>query len=277
MRVLVWGHGSGLGLAVEQELRRTGHVVGAESGARWDAMVVATPESLSPRCEEASFVGRARRLVVLTSAEAPVRPLAAWAARAEQRTVLRMPFLYGPGVSSCPLTRYWRRMLPERPAVVVPRPEAERRRARGYIENVAAAVVWAATSPRAAGKDYAIADPGDFCEWEWAVEVGRACGWRGSIILAGEPVRGRELPLPGSGVIRREPGGRAGVGLRAGLIATIAWEQAHASPPADAEAAALAAGEDVWLRQVGLLDARGQAARWKASGSRGGMMFEPAR
>ena len=82
---------------------------------------------------------------------------------------------------------------------------------RGYVDNVAAAIVLAVTDDRAAGQVYNIAEPIAFTEAEWVHRIGEVAGWRGEVVT----VPRNRIPLPyrveqsldtDSGRIRRELG-----------------------------------------------------------------------
>lgn len=96
-------------------------------------------------------------------------------------TTLRRPMVYGPGD---PLHRfgYLKRMDDMRPTFCYRKTWPAWRGFRGYVENVAAAVVLATTNGKAAGRTYNLADPKAFEEQAWVRRIGRAAGWDGSVI-----------------------------------------------------------------------------------------------
>jgi nucleoside-diphosphate-sugar epimerase len=173
-------------------------------------------------------------------------------------TVLRLPMVYGPGD---PLHRQFpivKRMDDRRPAMIFEAKHAAWRGARGYVENVAAAIALATTNSRAAGRTYNIADPDNPSELEWAREVARIVGWSGEIVVLPNDRTPAHLRLPGnldqhwivdSSRIREELGYREPVPRDEAIGRTVEWERAN--PPAvavdprtfdyDAEDAALAA------------------------------------
>jgi nucleoside-diphosphate-sugar epimerase len=67
-------------------------------------------------------------------------------------TVLRLPVIYGPHDPQRRLAHYVRRMDDGRPAIALDERLARFRQSRGYVDNVAAAVVLAATADRARGR-----------------------------------------------------------------------------------------------------------------------------
>jgi nucleoside-diphosphate-sugar epimerase len=153
-------------------------------------------------------------------------------------TVLRLPFVYGPGDRQHRLFDHLRRMDAGRAAIAVRRDFASWRCTRGYVENVAAGVALAVTRPRAAGRIYNLGDETAFSEADWIREVGAAAGWRGDVVtvpedaLGGHPDLATEQDLVvDSSRARRELGFREVVPLEEGLERTIAWERAHPPHP----------------------------------------------
>jgi nucleoside-diphosphate-sugar epimerase len=153
-------------------------------------------------------------------------------------TVLRLPMVYGPGD---PLHRFFpalKRMDDGRPAILFPYDLAGFIPPRGYVEDVAAAIVLAAISDRAAGRIYNIATEQNFSELEWARKIGDAAGWKGSIVPLPATQTPEHLRMPvnaaqnwivSSRRIRDELGFVEPVSLDAGIQWTIRWERAN--PP----------------------------------------------
>lgn len=172
-------------------------------------------------------------------------------------TVLRLPMVYGPGD---PLHRLWplvRRMDDGRPAILMSAPMAAWRSPRGYVENVAVAIALAATSDKAAGRVYNVAEPVAYSELEWGRRVAAATGWRGEFVILPPDQMPVHLRMPAnfdqhwtadSTRIRAELGYAERVDVDSAIRTTIPWERAN--PPAipfapidyDAEDAALSAG-----------------------------------
>src|SRR5436190_9139027 len=97
-------------------------------------------------------------------------------------TVLRLPMVYGPGD---PLHRCFpllKRMDDRRPVILLEEKFAQWRSPRGYVENVAAAISLAATSQRATGRVYNVAESKCFSELEWARQIAGAADWRGEFV-----------------------------------------------------------------------------------------------
>ena len=172
-------------------------------------------------------------------------------------TVLRLPMVYGPGDPLHRLHPFLKRIDDRRPAILIAEDTAAWRAPRGYVENVAAAVALAAQSPRAAGRIYNVAEPQGFSEQEWAQNIGRVTGWKGSVLALPKHLTPEHLRVPynsaqhwtmSSARIRAELGYAEPVALDEALDRTVRWERAN--PPAQvnpnqfdyaAEDAALAA------------------------------------
>ncbi len=172
-------------------------------------------------------------------------------------TILRLPMVYGPGDPLHRLHPILKRINDGRPAILIQEEAARWRGPRGYVENVAAAIALAATSPQAAGRIYNVAEPQFFSELEWAQLIARATGWKGEVLAFLKEKTPAHLRIPynaaqhwtmSSARIRQELGYSEPVPLDAALERTIAWERAN--PPAEidpkqfdyaAEDAALAA------------------------------------
>lgn len=172
-------------------------------------------------------------------------------------TVLRLPMVYGPHDRQHRLHASLRRMDDGRPAILFSEGQAAWSWARGYVENVAAAVALALVNDRAAGRVYNVAEPETLTEAEWVQRVGQAVGWTGTVVALPEA----HLP-PGlasdldwryhlnadTSRLRAELGFTEIVSQAEALRRTIAWERAN--PPEGAEAPDYAA-EDAALAAAG--------------------------
>ena len=154
-------------------------------------------------------------------------------------TVLRLPMVYGPGDYQHRLFPFLKRMDDGRPAILLDEAEADWKWTRGYVENVADAIVLAVTDERAAGRIYNVGEPFTFTMAEWVEKIGEAVGWHGRIVRI---PRGR-LPEPlrwginaeqdivvDSSRIRRELGYAERVDIDEAIRRTVTWERDH--PPA---------------------------------------------
>lgn len=153
-------------------------------------------------------------------------------------TVLRLPMVYGPRDYQHRLYPYLKRMDDKRPAVILEDARLGTRWIRGYVENVAAAIVTAVTDDRAASEVYNVGEPQARTEQEWLSRIAEAVGWTGKII--GLPAA--ELPESlrtnmhwqyhldiDCSRFTAELDFQEPVSFSDGLRATIAWERAN--PP----------------------------------------------
>ena len=170
-------------------------------------------------------------------------------------TILRYPAVHGPGDPQHRLYGYVRRMDDGRPAILLEEAQAGWRWVRGYVEDVAHALVLAVESEGAAGRVYNVGAPDALSELEWARRIAESVGWDGTFVQASNdalPESLREEGIDfGQGYvvdttrIRQELGFTEVVDERTALERTIAWERVN--PPAEleldyeAEDAALAA------------------------------------
>lgn len=151
-------------------------------------------------------------------------------------TVLRLPMVYGPGDFRHRFAPWLRRMVDGRSAIVVGARMARWRGARGYVDDVGAAIALAVERDAARGRIYNVAEPDAPPERAWLAAVAAAAGWTGSIIEIDED----ELPdawAPGMQIeqhlvidtarIRRELGYREGLSRAEALARTIAWQRAN--------------------------------------------------
>jgi nucleoside-diphosphate-sugar epimerase len=97
-------------------------------------------------------------------------------------TVLRLPMVYGPGDYQHRFYPYIKRMVDNRPAILMDKDLAEWRITRGYVENCAEAIYLAVTDEKAAGRIYNVGDPWALPEIEWIETIAEITGWTGKII-----------------------------------------------------------------------------------------------
>lgn len=160
-------------------------------------------------------------------------------------TVLRLPMVYGPGDALHRTFPIVKRVDDGRKALLLDERMAAWRGTRGYVENVAEAVVLAATRDAAEGRVYNVGDPDAYTELEWTTRVARAAGYAGSVITVPAAHTPPHLLPPGNAAqhwttstdrIRRELGFEEPVDEATALGRTIDWERAH--PPAEVDPAA---------------------------------------
>lgn len=153
-------------------------------------------------------------------------------------TVLRLPMVYGPGDPLHRLFPYLKRMDDGRPAILLQEGPASWRGPRGFVENVAAAIVLAAHADSAASRVYNVAEPDAFTEIEWVRKIAHAAGWNGAVmVLPPEAIPAHPSTTSNSAQhwvvssarIRSELGYVEPIAHDEGLTRTIAWERAN--PP----------------------------------------------
>jgi nucleoside-diphosphate-sugar epimerase len=157
-------------------------------------------------------------------------------------TVLRLPFVYGPGDRLHRLYPILKRVDDGRPTILLDEVVAAFRGPRGYVDNVAAAIALAATDDRASGRIYNVAEQPSYSEFEWTHIVARAAGFRGEIRVVPSAQAPTHLKPPGnwkqhwsadSSRIRHELDYVDPVPLESAVAQTIAWERAN--PPAQVD------------------------------------------
>ena len=128
---------------------------------------------------------------------------------------------------------------------------------RGYVKNVAAAVVLAVVDERAKGRTYNVGEQETLTEAEWVRAIGRAAGWDGEILV----VPGTSTPehlvpdidtdqhlIANTTRIRQELGYSEKVSREEALRRAVAWERGH--PPEQIDWAAFDyAAEDALLAE----------------------------
>jgi nucleoside-diphosphate-sugar epimerase len=153
-------------------------------------------------------------------------------------TSLRLPATYGPGDAQHRLYDYVRRMDDARPAILIDERFADWRWARGYVEDVAAAIALSAADERASGRVYNVAQLETYSETEWARIVADVHGWQGEIVAVPPAILPdsmqwdydeRQEYVVSSNLIRDELGYKERVPVTEGLRRTIEWERAN--PP----------------------------------------------
>ena len=151
-------------------------------------------------------------------------------------TILRFPMVYGPGDYQHRLFPYLKRMDDKRPAILLEQSMAAWRWTKGYVEDVASAVVLAISNERAKNKIYNVGEEEALTESDWIRSVGNAANWKGKVVIVQ-----KEL-MPGSWLqdvdttqhlvtdtsrIRKELGYCESVSSDDALRQTIEWERKH--------------------------------------------------
>jgi nucleoside-diphosphate-sugar epimerase len=171
-------------------------------------------------------------------------------------TILRLPMIYGPGD---PVQRFHpilKRIDDGRKQIIFADDVAPLRTPRGYVEDVAAAIALAATSPQAAGRVYNVCEAEFFGELDWAQKIASATKWQGEFVVLPHDRTPKHLLWPGntaqhivasSDRIRKELGYRELLPREEAIRRTIEWDRAN--PPAQPLAQFDYAAEDEALSQ----------------------------
>jgi nucleoside-diphosphate-sugar epimerase len=149
-------------------------------------------------------------------------------------TVLRLAMVYGP---RDPLHRFHpivKRIVDGRRAMALSADMAEWRATKGYVQDVAAAIVAAAIAERAAGRIYNVREAETLTELEWAQQIARALKWDGEFKLMPDDRLPLHLRAPGNteqhwigdtARIRDELGFRETVTREEAIRRTVEWER----------------------------------------------------
>jgi len=157
-------------------------------------------------------------------------------------TVLRLPMVYGPADPQHRMWEYLRRMIDGRPAILLDEGLAQWRWTRGFVENVAAAIVLAATDDRARGRVFNVGEPDALSGVQWVEAIAAAYGWAGRIVAVPESrlpdslrigADTRQHLVTDTSRIRTELGYREHVSRDEAIRRTVEWEISH--PPREAE------------------------------------------
>ena len=155
-------------------------------------------------------------------------------------TVVRLPMVYGPGDYAHRFYPSLKRMDDARPHILFADDVAAMRTPRGYVENVAAGIVLAATSDKASGQIYNICEAESFSELEWARKIAATTGWKGEFVVLPHAKTPPHLHWPGntaqhlvvsSEKIRTQLNYREPIARDEAIRRTILWEREH--PPGD--------------------------------------------
>jgi nucleoside-diphosphate-sugar epimerase len=95
-------------------------------------------------------------------------------------TILRLPMVYGPGDYSR-IYPYLKRMDDNRP-ILLDENKSVWRFCRGYVEDVANAIVLSALDTRSGNRIYNVGEKCAYNELEWIQQIGQIAGWSNKII-----------------------------------------------------------------------------------------------
>jgi nucleoside-diphosphate-sugar epimerase len=143
-------------------------------------------------------------------------------------TILRLPMVYGPGDRQNRLYPYLKRMIDGRPYILLDEIQANWKTTRGYVENVAHAIVLAILNDTSRNKIYNVSE-NNYHEQEWIQLIGKYANWKGII----EIFKTGKINLSwnfhqdidmSSQKIRQELGYSEIVSFEDGLKRTMEWE-----------------------------------------------------
>ena len=151
-------------------------------------------------------------------------------------TVLRLPMVYGPGDYQRRAREILRPMRDGRETILLDEGFRNWRVTRGYVEDVAAAVVLAAIDPRATGRTYNLGERDPWTEEEWILAIGAAAGWGGKVrfLPAGRlpehlatGIEFRQDLVIDTSRIRQELGYTEATARTDAITRTVVWESAQ--------------------------------------------------
>jgi nucleoside-diphosphate-sugar epimerase len=153
-------------------------------------------------------------------------------------TILRLPMVYGPGDYQHRLFEYLKRMDDKRQAIVLEQGLAEWQWTRGYVEDVADAIVLAIQNDRAMKRIYNVGKQEALTTYEWVHIIAKYAGWNGEIVVVPRgklpqdlmpDMRSEQHLVSDTTRIRDELGYEEAIPEDKGMKRTIAWERTH--PP----------------------------------------------
>jgi nucleoside-diphosphate-sugar epimerase len=171
-------------------------------------------------------------------------------------TVLRLPKVYGFGDNQHRAFEYVKRMDDGRPAILLEERKAQWRWTRGYMENVAVAIVRAVMNEQAANRIYNVGEAEALTEAEWVRSIGGAAGWDGEVVAVprnhlpkhlAEDYNYRHNLAADTSRIRKELGYVEPIPREEALKQAVAWERNN-PPNIDAEKFDYAAEDAELLR-----------------------------
>lgn len=160
-------------------------------------------------------------------------------------TILRLPAIHGRGDHVHRLFSLIKRMDDRRPFILLSEAAAQWQWARGYVEDMAHAIVLAVTDERAADRIFNVAYEKTFTGAEWVEQIGRVVGWKGEVLVLPNDQLPAHLQSDkfdltqqfevDSSRIRRELGYAEIVDFDEAMRRTIDWERKN--PPATVDPA----------------------------------------
>lgn len=153
-------------------------------------------------------------------------------------TVLRLPMVYGPNDYQHRFWSYIKRMLDNRPTIILDKKQADWRITRGFVENCAGAIITAALDKKAEYRIYNVGEPEALTEREWVRKIADIIGWKGDVVTFIKDKLPEHLKSDlnfehhlniDTGCIRGELRYEESVTIEDALNLTIEWEKAN--PP----------------------------------------------
>ena len=151
-------------------------------------------------------------------------------------TILRFPMVYGPGDYQHRLFPYLKRMDDKRPAILLEQSMAVWQWTKGYVEDVANAVVLAITNEQAKDRIYNVGEVEATTEADWVRTIGNAAGWNEKVVAVPkekmpdswiQDIDTAQHLVTDTSRIREELGYRESVSNDEALRRTIKWERKH--------------------------------------------------
>lgn len=159
-------------------------------------------------------------------------------------TLLRLAAVYGPGDRQHRLWPYLKRMLDRRPFIFLETTQATWPWTRGYVENIAAAIVAAALHPSTRDEIFNVGEPTALTEHAWLTRLAEHTGWTGRIVTRPNAALPAHLRTTydwrygfamDCGKLRTTLNHIDPVSLPLALQRTIDWETANPPPPNPAQ------------------------------------------
>lgn len=149
-------------------------------------------------------------------------------------TILRLPKVYGPADGEHHLREDLDRLRGVEETLVLTESQARWRWSRGYVDNVAAAIVAAVTDPVAAGRTYNVGEPDALPEATWLRRVAEVAGLSRTIRTVPDEEHPGAPPLNwaysmalDTRRIRTELGFAEPISHEQALVRTVVWEDAE--------------------------------------------------
>lgn len=99
-----------------------------------------------------------------------------------QTTILRLPVVYGPNDPQVRVFDYLRRMDDGRKTIILGKQQSKWQLTRGYVTDVATAVVLAGEDQSSGNHIYNVGEREALSEIEWVKKIGEAAGWSGEVV-----------------------------------------------------------------------------------------------